>query len=173
MEHITTKDAVDYVSSGNENLAATVTTHHLSINRNDLLTGGIRPHFYCLPVVKRETHRLALVEAVVSGSPKFFLGTDSAPHHTNDKVQTQSLKPGIFSSPYSIELYATIFEEENALENLEQFSSINGPQFYGLDINKEILTLAKTSMEVSEFIKEGNIRIKNFSIDKKINWKVL
>ena len=126
-----------------------------------------------MPVVKNEKDLIALRKAACFDNNKFFLGTDSAPHHTNDKVQHQSLKPGIFSSPCSIELYATIFEEENALGNLEQFSSINGPLFYGLDINKEILTLAKTSMEVTEFTKEGNIRIKNFSIDKKINWKVL
>ena len=133
----------------------------------------INPHHYCMPVVKNEKDLIALRKAACFDNNKFFLGTDSAPHHTNDKVQHQSLKPGIFSSQCSIELYATIFEEENALGSLEQFSSINGPLFYGLDINKHTLTLAKTNMEVTEFTKEGNIRIKNFSIDKKINWKVL
>jgi dihydroorotase len=133
----------------------------------------INPHHYCMPVVKNEKDLIALRKAACFDNKKFFLGTDSAPHHTNDKVQHQSLKPGIFSSPCSIELYANIFEEENALDNLEQFSSINGPQFYGFDINQETLTLSKESMEISAFTQEGNIRIKNFSIDKKINWKVL
>ena len=133
----------------------------------------INVHHYCMPVVKNEKDLIALRKAACVDNKKFFLGTDSAPHHTNDKVQHQSLKPGIFSSPCSIELYATIFEEENAIDSLELFSSINGPQFYGLDINKETITLVKTSLEVNEFTEEGNIRIKNFSLDKKINWKVL
>ena len=173
LEHVSSDYGVDFVKS-NQNIAGTITPHHMLLTKDDVFKNDeINPHHYCMPVVKNEKDLIALRKAACFDNNKFFLGTDSAPHHTNDKVQHQSLKPGIFSSPCSIELYATIFEEENALGNLEQFSSINGPLFYGLDINKETLTLAKTSMEVTEFTKEGNIRIKNFSIDKKINWKVL
>jgi len=142
MEHITTKDAVDYVFSGNENLAATVTTHHLSINRNDLLTGGIRPHFYCLPVVKRESHRLALVEAVVSGSPKFFLGTDSAPHLDQDKENFCGCA-GCFTATNTLEILAHIFDEQEALNKLELFTSINGAKFYGKNINSDKIRIVK------------------------------
>ena len=142
MEHITTKDAVDYVFSGNENLAATVTTHHLSINRNNLLAGGIRPHFYCLPVVKREAHRLALVEAAVSGSPKFFLGTDSAPHLDQDKESSCGCA-GCFTAANSIEILAHIFEEQSALNKLELFTSINGAKFYGKNINSGKIKIVK------------------------------
>ena len=142
MEHITTKDAVDYVFSGNENLAATITTHHLSINRNNLLAGGIRPHFYCLPVVKRETHRLALVEAAVSGSAKFFLGTDSAPHLDQDKESSCGCA-GCFTAANSIEILAHIFEEQRALNKLELFTSINGAKFYGKNINSGKIKIVK------------------------------
>ena len=160
--------------NSNQNIAGTITPHHMLLTKDDVFKNEeINPHHYCMPVVKNEKDLIALRKAACVDNNKFFLGTDSAPHHTNDKVQHKSLKPGIFSAPSSIELYATIFEEENALENLEQFSSINGPKFYGLGINKDTLTLSKTNMDVSEFTEEGNIRIKNFSIDKKINWKVL
>ena len=142
MEHITTKDAVDYVFSGDDNLAATVTTHHLSINRNTLLAGGIRPHFYCLPVVKRESHRLALVEAAVSGSSKFFLGTDSAPHLDQDKESSCGCA-GCFTAINSIEILAHIFEEQKALGKLELFTSINGAKFYGKSINPDKIKIVK------------------------------
>ena len=142
MEHITTKDAVDYVFSGDDNLAATVTTHHLSINRNTLLAGGIRPHFYCLPVVKRESHRLALVEAAVSGSSKFFLGTDSAPHLDQDKESSCGCA-GCFTATNSIEILAHIFEEQKALGKLELFTSINGAKFYGKSINPDKIKIVK------------------------------
>ena len=132
----------------------------------------INPHHYCMPVVKNEKDLLSLRKAACFNNTKFFLGTDSAPHLTNDKIQHKSLKAGIFSSPCSLELYVNIFEEENALDNLEKFSSINGPQFYGLDINTQFLTLIKTDMKVPEYTKEGNIRVKNFFAGKKINWKV-
>lgn len=142
MEHITTKDAVDYVFSGDDNLAATVTTHHLSINRNTLLAGGIRPHFYCLPVAKRESHRLALVEAAVSGSSKFFLGTDSAPHLDQDKESSCGCA-GCFTATNSIEILAHIFEEQKALGKLELFTSINGAKFYGKSINPDKIKIVK------------------------------
>jgi len=142
MEHITTKEAVDYIFNGNENLAATVTTHHLSLNRNDLLSGGIRPHFYCLPVVKREVHRLALLQAVISGSPKFFLGTDSAPHLDHDKESSCGCA-GCFTAPNTLELLAHIFEEQKALNKLELFTSINGAKFYGKNINTDKIRIVK------------------------------
>jgi dihydroorotase len=148
MEHITTKEAVDYVSSGNENLAATVTTHHLSINRNDLLSGGIRPHFYCLPVVKREVHRLALLEAVVSGSSKFFLGTDSAPHLDHDKESSCGCA-GCFTATNTLEILAHIFEEQKALNKLELFTSINGAKFYGKNINTDKIKIVKKNKPTS------------------------
>jgi dihydroorotase len=148
MEHITTKDAVDYVSSENENLAATVTTHHLSINRNDLLSGGIRPHFYCLPVVKREVHRLALLEAVVSGSSKFFLGTDSAPHLDHDKESSCGCA-GCFTATNTLEILAHIFEEQKALNKLELFTSINGAKFYGKNINTDKIKIVKKNKPTS------------------------
>ena len=172
LEHITTKEATEYVYESNENLGASITPHHLALNRNAMFFGGIRPHNYCLPILKREIHRKYLVKAAISGNYKFFLGTDSAPHHTNDKIQNESLKAGIFSSPCSLELYVNIFEEENALEHFEKFSSINGPEFYGLAVNKEFLTLNKKEMNVPQYTEEGNIRIKNFFAGKKINWKV-
>ena len=143
------------------------------LTKNDVfINDEIDPHHYCMPVVKSEKDLLALRKAACFDNNKFFLGTDSAPHHINDKIKHESLKAGIFSSPYSLELYANIFEEENALENLEKFSSINGPKFYGLDINKEFLTLDKTEMDIPEYTEQGNIRIKNFFAEKKINWKI-
>ena len=148
MEHITTKDAVDYVISGKKNLAATITTHHLAINRNDLLAGGIKPHFYCLPVVKREDHRLALVEAAVSGSPKFFLGTDSAPHLDHDKESSCGCA-GCFTATNTLEILAHIFEHQRALNKLELFTSINGAGFYGKNINTDKIKLIKKDKPIS------------------------
>jgi dihydroorotase len=173
MEHITTKDAVDYVFSENENLAATVTTHHLSINRNDLLAGGIRPHFYCLPVVKRETHRLALVEAVVSGSPKFFLGTDSAPHLDRDKESSCGCA-GCFTATNSLEILAHIFEEQNALNKLELFTSINGAKFYGKNINNDKIRIVKKDKPTSfpEKISTPSGEITVFKPNFKTKWQV-
>ena len=173
MEHITTKDAIDYVISENENLAATVTTHHLSINRNDLLAGGIRPHFYCLPVVKRETHRLALVEAVVSGSPKFFLGTDSAPHLDRDKESSCGCA-GCFTATNSLEILAHIFEEQNSLNKLELFTSINGAKFYGKNINNDQIRIVKKDKPTSfpEKISTPSGEITVFKPNFETNWEV-
>ncbi|VAW62543.1 Dihydroorotase [hydrothermal vent metagenome] len=146
-EHITTKDAVDYVLSEDGYTAATITPQHLLYNRNAIFHGGIRPHFYCLPVLKREKHRRALLEAAISGKPKFFLGTDSAPHPKNAK-ETACGCAGIFSAPLAIELYARIFEENNALDKLEAFASFYGADFYGLKRNTQTITLHKTSWTV-------------------------
>ncbi|WP_068311647.1 dihydroorotase [Polycladidibacter hongkongensis] len=142
MEHITTKDGVDYAKQGGENLAATITTHHLIINRNDILAGGIKPHFYCLPVAKREEHRLALRAAAVSGSDRFFLGTDSAPHNDDNKLCACGCA-GIFTAINTMSCLAHVFEEEAALDKLEAFTSLNGPKFYNLPANSERMTLIK------------------------------
>jgi len=172
LEHVSSEYGVDFVNS-NENIAGTITPHHMLLTKNDVFKNEkINPHHYCMPVVKNERDLLSLRKAACFNNDKFFLGTDSAPHLTKDKIQNESLKAGIFSSPCSLELYANIFDEENALHNLEKFSSINGPQFYGLDINKEFLTLTETEMIVPEYTEEGSIRIKNFFAGKKINWKV-
>ena len=173
MEHITTKDAVDYVFSGDDNLAATVTTHHLSINRNTLLAGGIRPHFYCLPVVKRESHRLALVEAAVSGSSKFFLGTDSAPHLDQDKESSCGCA-GCFTATNSIEILAHIFEEQKALGKLELFTSINGAKFYGKSINPDKIKIVKKD-EPTSFPKKISTSIGEITVFKpnfETKWQI-
>ncbi|MBB5721788.1 dihydroorotase [Loktanella ponticola] len=142
MEHVTTQDAVDYVRDNTKNLAATITTHHLIINRNHILAGGIKPHFYCLPVAKRETHRVALVQAAVSGDKRFFLGTDSAPHTDPAKLQECGCA-GIFTAPNTMSCLAEVFEAAGALTKLEAFTSLNGPRFYGLPENTETITLTK------------------------------
>ena len=142
MEHITTKDGVDYVKSNDEGLGATITTHHLIINRNHILVGGIKPHYYCLPVAKRETHRLALREAATSGDARFFLGTDSAPHLDHLKENACGCA-GCFTATNTMSLLAHVFEEENALDKLEGFASLNGPAFYGLPANAGMITLTK------------------------------
>ena len=142
MEHITTGNGVDYVLSNAENLGATITTHHLIINRNHLLVGGIRPHYYCLPVAKREEHRLALRSAATSGDPRFFLGTDSAPHVDAAK-ETGCGCAGCFTATNTLPLLAHVFEEDGALDRLEGFASRHGPAFYGLPLNDGTITLSK------------------------------
>jgi dihydroorotase len=143
LEHVTTADAVDFVSEAGPNVAATVTPQHLIINRNALFAGGLRPHAYCLPVAKREQHRLAVRKAATSGSPKFFLGTDSAPH-SRDAKESACGCAGIFNAPFALESYATVFEEEGALEKLEGFASEHGPRFYGLELNDGTVTLERS-----------------------------
>ncbi|KAA0920808.1 dihydroorotase [Aquicoccus porphyridii] len=143
MEHITTSDGVDYVRSADRDLGATITTHHLIINRNHILVGGIRPHYYCLPVAKRETHRLALRKAATGGDPRFFLGTDSAPHVDAAK-ETGCGCAGCFTATNTMALLAHVFEAENALDRLEGFAALNGPAFYGLPPNETTLTLTKS-----------------------------
>jgi dihydroorotase len=142
MEHVTTENAVDYVRDHHHNLAATITTHHLIINRNHILSGGIRPHYYCLPVAKRETHRVALVEAAVSGDRRFFLGTDSAPHTDANKLLPCGCA-GIFSATNTLSCLAEVFEAADRLDRLEAFVSLNGAQFYRLPPNEGTVTLTK------------------------------
>ena len=147
MEHITTSQGVDYVLAGGSDLGATITTHHLMINRNHILVGGIRPHYYCLPVAKRESHRLALRRAATSGHSGFFLGTDSAPH-TDPLKENACGCAGCFTAPNTMALLAHVFEEEAALEHLEAFASLNGPAFYGLKPNDTRLTLTRSDQPV-------------------------
>ncbi len=148
-EHITTKDAAEFVQSAGDNVAATITAHHLLMSRNDIFVGGIRPHHYCLPILKRETHRQALVAAATSGSPKFFFGTDSAPHAKGAKENACGCA-GMYTAFAAIELYAEAFEAANALDKLEAFASFNGPDFYGLPRNTKQITLTKQSWQVPE-----------------------
>ncbi len=145
-EHITTAQAVHFVESAPATIAATITPQHLHLNRNAMLVGGIRPHAYCLPVAKREEHRLALVKAATSGSPKFFLGTDSAPHLQSDKESACGCA-GIFNAPFALESYVTVFEAENALDTFEGFASEHGPTFYALPLNAGTVTLEKREAE--------------------------
>lgn len=151
LEHVTTKDAVDFVAAADPRLAATITAHHLVINRNALFAGGFRPHMYCLPIAKRESHRLALRDVATSGSPKFFLGTDSAPHLVADKERDCGCA-GIFSAPAALEIYAQVFDEENALDQLEAFASENGPRFYGMPLEESRVTLARRPLVVPESV---------------------
>jgi len=150
-EHATTEDAVQFVESAGENVAATITPQHLHINRNAMLVGGIRPHAYCLPVAKREKHRLALRQAATSGGAKFFLGTDSAPH-TREAKESACGCAGIFNAPYALESYLTVFEAEGALDKFEAFASENGPRFYRLPLNEGTVTLERVPTEVPDEI---------------------
>lgn len=147
MEHITTQDAAEFVASSPSNIAATITAHHLLYNRNAIFQGGVRPHWYCLPVLKRETHREALVRAAISGSPKFFLGTDSAPHAKQTKEAACGCA-GCYTAYAAIELYAEAFEQAGALSKLEAFASFHGPDWYGLPRNKDTVTLVKENWSV-------------------------
>lgn len=150
MEHVTTRDGVDFVlDQGDGLVGATITPQHLVLNRNDLLVGGVRPHYYCLPVVKRETHRLALRKAATSGDPRFFLGTDSAPHPVHAK-ETACGCAGVFNALVAVACYAQVFEEEGALDRFEAFASLNGPAFYGLPVNEETVTLVRGAEELPE-----------------------
>lgn len=142
-EHITTKDAADYVLAGNRFLGATITPQHLMFNRNHMLVGGIRPHLFCLPILKRSTHQEALRQVVASGSDRFFLGTDSAPHAKHRKESSCGCA-GVFNAPSALPAYATVFEELNALQHLEAFCSLNGPRFYGLPVNEDYVELVRT-----------------------------
>ena len=174
LEHITTKDGADFVQQAGSNIGATVTPHHLVINRNDILAGGIRPHLYCLPIAKREKHRKALRDALASGNQSFFLGTDSAPHSINAK-ETDCGCAGIFNVPNAIEIYANVFEEMDALEHFEGFASLNGPNFYGLEANSINLTLERSSQTVIDdiVIADGSDSIRPFLAGENINWSVI
>lgn len=150
-EHITTTEAAEFVAASGPGLAATITPQHLMINRNALFEGGLRPHAYCLPVVKRESHRLAIRRAATSGSPKYFLGTDSAPHVAAAK-QSACGCAGIFNAPFAIEAYAQVFDEENALDRLEGFASEHGPRFYGLALNPDRVELVRSPSQVPDLV---------------------
>ncbi len=170
-EHITTADAVQFVESGPDNLAATITPHHLLYNRNEMFRGGIRPHAYCLPVLKREIHRQALIQAATSGNPRFFLGTDSAPHAINAK-QSACGCAGIYNAPVALEIYATVFEQAGKLEQLENFASHYGPQFYQLPVNNSRITLQKKDWQVATQQAFGKERIQPMCAGETLHWQV-
>ncbi|HEN3278575.1 TPA: dihydroorotase [Yersinia enterocolitica] len=170
-EHITTKDAADYVLAGNRFLGATITPQHLMFNRNHMLVGGIRPHLFCLPILKRSTHQEALRQAVASGSERFFLGTDSAPHAKHRKESSCGCA-GVFNAPSALPAYASVFEEMNALQHLEAFCSLNGPRFYGLPVNEDFVELVRVPFQQPEEISLGNESIIPFLAGQAINWSV-
>ena len=170
LEHITTEDSVAFVEAGGPNLAATITAHHLRIDRNAMFDGGIRPHAYCLPVAKRRRHRQALRKAAVSGNPKFFLGTDSAPHPKQEKESACGCA-GIFSAPFALESYAQTFDEEGALDRLEAFASEFGPTFYGLPLNEETVTLRQESHDVPDLVGTGDLRLVPFQAGETLSWR--
>ena len=169
-EHITTKDAVDFVTATGPNVAATITPQHLHINRNAMFIGGIRPHAYCLPVAKRELHRLALRKAATSGNAKFFLGTDSAPHAVSAKESACGCA-GIFNAPYALESYVAVFEEENALAQFEGFASLHGPEFYRLPVNQETITLRKSPVTVPDSIDCDGTPVVPFHAGEELRWR--
>ena len=170
-EHITTLQAVQFVESSGPNIAATITPQHLHINRNAMFAGGIRPHAYCLPVAKREVHRLALRKAAISGSAKFFLGTDSAPHVVAAKESACGCA-GIFNAPYAIESYAAVFDAEGALDKLEGFASVHGPNFYGLPLNETTITLRRTANLVPALMHVGGADIVPFHAGEELTWRL-
>jgi len=171
LEHITTKNAVDFVQSAGKNVAATITVHHLLFNRNHMLVGGIRPHYFCLPILKRNIHQQALVKAATSGSAKFFLGTDSAPHAQHAKESACGCA-GCYTAHAAIELYAEVFEQENALDKLEAFASLNGPAFYQLPVNKDKITLVKKSWQVPATVNFGKDIVVPIRGNDSIAWQV-
>jgi dihydroorotase len=170
-EHITTKDAADFVIAADNHIAATITAHHLLMNRNAMFTGGIRPHHYCLPVLKREEHRQALVSAAISASPKFFLGTDSAPHAKSAKENSCGCA-GMYTAHAAIELYAEAFDAANALDKLEGFASVYGADFYGLPVNKSTITLQKAAWTVPESIPYDGDVLVPLKAGQSIAWKL-
>ena len=176
LEHITTSDAADFVRCGPANLAATITPHHLHINRNAMFAGGLRPDMYCLPVAKRELHRIALRAAATSGNPKFFLGTDSAPHERHAKESACGCA-GIYNAPYALESYAAVFEAEGALDRLEAFASEHGPRFYGLPLNTDTVTLERVGVTVPARL-HGNdaageaVELVPFHAGETLNWQL-
>ncbi|MEY3069795.1 MAG: hypothetical protein RLZZ456_1494 [Pseudomonadota bacterium] len=172
LEHITTRQAAEFVAAAPANVAATITAHHLLYNRNAMFQGGIRPHMYCLPVLKREPHRVALVEAAVSGSPKFFLGTDSAPHATGSKESSCGCA-GIYTAHAAIELYAEAFEDAGALDRLEGFASFYGADFYGLPRNTDRITLKRESWIVPQQLPLGDEMLTPLRAGESLRWKVV
>jgi dihydroorotase len=171
LEHVTTRAAVAFVEAAPPTLAATITAHHLVLNRNALFAGGLRPHAYCLPVAKREEDRLALRRAATSGARKFFLGTDSAPHATADKERDCGCA-GIFSAPAALETYAAVFEAEGALDRLEAFASLNGPRFYGLPVNDARVRLVRDSWRVPDLVATGAGPVRPFLAGEDLAWRL-
>ncbi|MEP1230802.1 MAG: dihydroorotase [Litorimonas sp.] len=170
-EHITTSDAVEFVQGSGADIAATITPHHLEFNRNAIFQGGINPHKYCLPIAKRETHRLALRKAATSGLPRFFLGTDTAPHAISAKESACGCA-GIFNAPHAIEAYAKVFDEENAMDKLEGFASLFGPKFYGLPANDSMITLTRTTQNVPETLTLSETDIVPFHAGGTLDWSL-
>ena len=171
LEHVTTREAVDFVSAAAPHVAATITVHHLMLNRNAMFEGGLNPHHYCLPLIKREIHRRALVEAATSGEAKFFLGTDSAPHPLHAKESACGCA-GVYSAPAALELYAEVFEQAGALDKLEAFASFNGADFYGLPRNSERLRLEKTSWTVPTRCDAGADVVVPLRAGQNVGWKI-
>lgn len=170
-EHITTKDAAQYIASGNSLIAATITPQHLMFNRNHMLVGGIRPHLYCLPILKRSVHQQALRELVASGCNRVFLGTDSAPH-TQDRKESSCGCAGCFNAPSALGAYATVFEEMNALEHFEAFCSLNGPAFYGLPVNEETIELVRVAEKMPTQITSPDGDIVPFLAGEEVLWSI-
>ncbi len=171
-EHLTTKDGVDYVRDAAGPIAATITAQHLLYNRNEIFKGGIRPHFYCLPILKREVHRLALVEAATSDSPRFFLGSDSAPHAKGLKENACGCA-GCYTAVHALELYATAFERANKIEQLEAFASFRGPDFYGLPRNKGVITLMRESYVVPLEVPYGTETLVPLAAGETLPWRMI
>ena len=172
LEHITTADAVEFVEQSEGNVGATITAHHLLMNRNDIFVGGIRPHHYCLPILKRDTHRKALVKAATSGSEKFFLGTDSAPHAQGAKESACGCA-GMYTAYHAMELYAEAFDKADALDKLEGFASVNGPAFYGLPQNEDTITLIREAWDVPQSLDLANEKIIPLRAGEKCQWKMV
>ena len=172
LEHITTAEAADFVTGSGANVAATVTPQHLVINRNAIFSGGLRPHAYCLPVAKREKHRLAVRKAATSGAANIFLGTDSAPHARHAKESGCGCA-GIFNAPYALESYVAVFDAEGALDRFEAFASVNGPRFYGLPFNHGTVTLERADVEVPERIESDGVELVPFHAGQTLGWKFL
>ncbi len=171
-EHITTREAADFVLESSDTIAATITPQHLLLNRNALFAGGLQPHHYCLPVLKRETHRQRLLEMIRSGSPKFFAGTDSAPHPRHKK-ETACGCAGIFSAPVALEIYASIFEQQQILDKLEAFTSFNGADFYGLPRNTKTVTLIKQAWKIPAQYSLGSDTVIPFLAGSTLDWKLI
>ncbi|RMH43490.1 MAG: dihydroorotase [Gammaproteobacteria bacterium] len=170
-EHITTRDAVEFVESAPDNVAATITPHHLLYDRNHMLVGGLRPHLYCLPILKRSNHREALIKAATSGNPRFFLGSDSAPHPRHKKESACGCA-GIYSAHAAIEFYAEVFEQENALDKLEGFASEFGARFYGLPLNQDYIVLEKTSWKIPAALHFDEHVVVPLKADEYVAWKL-
>jgi dihydroorotase len=171
LEHITTQEGVQFVEASREGVAATLTAHHLLLNRNDMLVGGIKPHLFCLPILKREAHRKALLAAATSGNPKFFLGTDSAPHAKNTKEAACGCA-GCYTARHALSIYATAFDQAGKLERLEAFASFHGPDFYGLPRNSSTITLEKRTLTVESQLEYGEEALIPLFAGESLEWAV-